>query len=1010
MNVTDLTLDAANLPFVEELLAQYLHEPSSVEPGWRAFFDQLVQDDPDLRSFQRGCSLRPPTLFGSAGQAPVAGISPGVSPQVSYAPERRDSAADQAADGLGQENGSVQVGAMLPEADHMRRTDLEGHDPLPIPTRPGSITDEQLRLQVWQDRVDQLIRAFRVRGHLSAELDPLGRPVPEQPELDPKFYGFTEPALDQRFSTRTIKGSGVRTLREIVQRMRNTYCRSIGVQFMHIDDLHVRHWLQERLEGTENRLEMSRADQLRVLENLTNSVLFEEFIQKKFQGAKRFSLEGAETLIPMLDLAIETAGEQGIREVILGMAHRGRLNVLANIMGKSAKTIFREFADTDPDLHRGRGDVKYHLGYSRDWVTSSGKNLHVSLCFNPSHLEFVNPVALGRTRAKQDRRKDTNREKVMALLIHGDAAFAGEGVVQESLNLSYLPAYQTGGTLHIVVNNQVGFTTPPEQGRSTSYATDIAKMLQVPIFHVNGEDPEAVSQVVKLSMDFRREFQQDVVIDLYCYRKHGHNEGDDPSYTQPEMYRLINQKPGVREGYLQRLLALKEITRQEADAIEEQRREALERDLAEAKSETFTPPPEKVAKVWTGYYAGLESTAEEVDTSLPVSHLSDLLLKQTEVPPGFSVHPRLERMLFGARKKMAQGQTPLDWGAAETLAFASLLAEGHNLRMSGQDSQRGTFSHRHSVLHDYKNPGQYMPLQHLAAEQGRVEILNSTLSEAAILGFEYGYSLDSPSALVIWEAQFGDFCNAAQVIIDQFIVSAEDKWNRFSGLVLLLPHGFEGAGPEHSSARLERFLMLAADDNIQIANPTTPAQYFHLLRRQVIRKWRKPLVVMTPKSGLRHPRATSALQDLASGGFHQVLPDLKVEPSKVDKILLCSGKLAYELEAEREKLERDDVAILRLEQLYPLGDHVLPAALSAYPEGTPVIWVQEEPENMGAWRFLRCRLGESLCSGRHPFVGVTRPESASPATGSAAAHKAEQQDLISEAFAAEPASLSGAKT
>lgn len=860
-----------------------------------------------------------------------------------------------------------------------------------------------------QDRLDQMVRGFRNRGHKIAKIDPLDRPVTEQPELRLEFYDFTPEDLDRPISTRTIGGSNVSTVRRVYDRMHNTYCRSIGVQFMHIEDLALRNWLQLRMEETENRLELTRAQQLRTLENLTNAVVFEEFIQKKFTGAKRFSLEGAETLIPLLETAIELAGEQQTQEVVLAMAHRGRLNVLANIMGKSPRAIFAEFEDQHPEQHRGRGDVKYHLGYSRDWTTSLGKKIHLSLCFNPSHLEFVNPVALGRVRAKQDRKNDPRREKIMAILIHGDAAFAGEGVVQESLNISQVPAYETGGTLHVIVNNQLGFTTPPEQGRSTQYATDIAKMLQVPIFHVNGEDPEAVAQVVNLAMEFRKEFRRDVVIDLYCYRKFGHNEADEPGFTQPEMYRAIGAREGVRDAYLSHLLKLGGVTREEADAIAEHRRETLQQELDLAHEDDFELPREKANQAWSGFHGGDLCTAENVDTGVPKDQLSALLEKLTEVPEGFTLHPKLERFMAG-RRKMAADKQPLDWGAAEALAFATLSVEGHPVRLSGQDCERGTFSHRHSVLHDYQTDNTYMPLGNLTPNQAPIEIYNSTLSETAVLGFEYGYSLDRPTGLVLWEAQFGDFVNAAQVIIDQFIVSAEDKWGRLSGLVMLLPHGFEGMGPEHSSARLERFLMLAAEDNIQIVNPTTPAQYFHCLRRQIKRQWRKPLIIMTPKSGLRHKKAVSTLDEFTEGSFQPMLADPAVDADKVERVLVCSGKIAYELEERREQTGREDIAILRLEQLYPQADDLWANALAPYRAGTPVVWVQEEPDNMGAWRFLRYNLGYSLVDGRHPFYGITREASASPATGSAGSHRMEQQELIDLAFGPELPQMNGARS
>jgi 2-oxoglutarate dehydrogenase E1 component len=621
--------------------------------------------------------------------------------------------------------------------------------------------------------------------------------------------------------------------------------------------------------------------------------------------------------------------------------------------------------------------------------------VHLSLCFNPSHLEYVNPVVLGRTRAKQDRRGDMHHVHKVALIIHGDAAFAGEGIVQEILNMSQLEGYATGGAIHIVVNNQIGFTTPPSQGRSTTYATDVAKMLQIPIFHVNGEDPEAVAQVIRLAMDFRHTFTRDVVIDMYSYRRHGHNETDEPAFTQPLLYAAIAERKSVRDGYLEHLLKLGGVTRDEADAIAVERREHLERELGEARRKDFVRVHDWLGGYWKAYRGGPEAGVPDVDTGVAQSRLQELLRLQTELPADFRPHKQIERLL-GARRAMSQGDRPLDWGAAEALAFASLLTEGVRVRLSGQDAERGTFSHRHSVIHDVTDGRRYMPLRNLSEDQAPVEIYNSPLNEAGVMGFEYGYSLDWPDALVAWEAQFGDFMNAAQVIIDQFIVSAEDKWKRLTGLVLLLPHGYEGAGPEHSSARLERFMALAAEENIQIVQPTTPAQFFHVLRRQVLRPWRKPLVVFTPKSLLRHPQATSTLEECAMGRFQRIIVDHKVK--KPARVLLCSGKVYYELDKRRTELNREDVAIVRLEQLYPLPDVYWRTAVEQCDDGTPVYWVQEEPENMGAWRLLKARFG-SMLFGRFPFTGVCRHESASPATGSASCHKLEQQELLERAFA-----------
>jgi 2-oxoglutarate dehydrogenase E1 component len=938
MDQAERTPNSLSLAFVEALYVEYLRDPASVSADWQDYFRKL---GPSAARAPLGPSFRPRSVFNPAGANGAARLG------------GNGAAAVSAAAGL--------LGAV-----------------------------------VRQDRVDQLVRAYRVRGHMMAELDPLGLPRPHQPELDPEYYELSSADLDRQFSARTLSGAEVMTLREILRRLQTTYCRSIGVQFMHIDDLTVKNWLQERMESSENRLLLSRDEQLRILTKLTDAVIFEEFIQKKYLGAKSFSLEGSESLIPLLVFAIERAVEHGADEITLGMAHRGRLNVLANIMGKSPREIFREFEDTDPELYYGSGDVKYHLGYSSDYLTPNGKKVHLSLCFNPSHLEFVNTVVLGRTRAKQERVHDAGRRHKLAFLIHGDAAFAGEGMVQETLNLSELRAYTTGGTIHIVVNNQIGFTTPPSEGRSSTYATDVAKMLQIPVFHVNGEDPEAVAQVVRTAVDFRNNFGRDVVIDMYGYRRHGHNEGDEPSFTQPLMYRAISERASVRDGYLEHLLKLGEVTRDEADQIAVERRAELERELGEARRKDFVRVQDWLGGYWKGYRGGPESEVMEVDTGFARGGLAGLLEKQCELPDDFHAHKKIGRLLE-QRRDMARGERGLDWGTAELLAFATLVTSGVRVRFTGQDTARGTFSQRHAVLYDVEDGHAYMPLAHLGADQAPIEVYCSPLSEAGVLGYEYGFSLDWPDGLVLWEAQFGDFANAAQVIIDQFIISAEDKWKRLSGLVMLLPHGFEGMGPEHSSARLERFLTLAAEDNIQIVQPTTPAQYFHCLRRQVLRRWRKPLVVLTPKSLLRHPRATSSLDECATGSFQRVLRDAAVDPKQARRVLLCSGKIYYELEQHRENLGRNDVAILRVEQFYPLPDEQLKASLAEFADGTPAIWVQEEPENMGAWRHFQARFGKRLFS-RLPFSGISRVESASPATGSASSHRLEQQEILDKAF------------
>ena len=860
----------------------------------------------------------------------------------------------------------------------------------------GAVVPDQLRWARLQERVDQLVRNYRVRGHIAAKVDPLGRHRPRPVELDPAHYGFTAQDLDSPVSTTLLRGSNVQTLRQVIEHMETAYCSAISSQFMHIDDLQTRDWLQRRIEKSQSRLKLTREQQLRILTKLTDAVIFEQFVRKKYVGMKSFSLEGAETLIPLLDMAIEKLAAQGIREICMGMSHRGRLNVLANILGKKPQQIFREFEDVDVALYTHRGDVKYHLGYHNYITTAQQHEVHISLGFNPSHLEFVNPVTMGRCRGKQDRFGDSQRRSGATLLIHGDAAFAGEGIVQETLNLSQLPGYEVGGTIHVIVNNQIGFTTSPEEARSCGYATDVAKMLQIPIFHVNGEDPEAVAQVVDLALDFRAAFRRDVVIDMYGFRRWGHNEGDEPAFTQPQLYAAIERRPTVREGYLAHLLGAGEITEAEADEISARRFEILEQELAAAREQEFVPHSGTLESMWQGYLGLEECFAEDLETGVNRHRLAAYLDRLATVPEGFRVHRKLVRVLEN-RRAMGTGDKPLDWASAELLALASVADEGFRVRFSGQDSQRGTFSQRHAVLHDTGDDSVFCALQHMSPNQATVEILNSPLSEAGVLGFEYGYSLVFPDGLVLWEAQFGDFGNAAQVIIDQFIASAEDKWRHLSGLVMLLPHGFEGQGPEHSSGRIERFLWLAADDNIQVVIPTTPAQYFHVLRRQVVRRWRKPLVVFTPKSLLRHPQVVSPLDHFTRGRYQRVLPDDAAALQTPRRVLLCTGKIYYDLAEARQQRECTDIAIVRLEQLYPFPESQLKAALADYPKDVPVVWVQEEPENMGAWPFLRFRFCNQLF-GTHPLHAIARSPSASPATGSGNLHRLEQQEIINSAL------------
>ncbi len=924
-------LNAQSLAFVENQYALYVHDPNSVSPDWREYFDEIHADHDTI------------------------------TPEILQAPFPQESIFHR----------SERTAAALPVA-----------------------SDEA----VLQEKLDQLIRNYRVRGHIISQIDPLQAERPSPPELDPAYYGLTEEHLNREFSTQMFGGPEKRTLKDILAWLQSTYCRSIGVQFMHIDSLQVRAWLQDRMESGANRIRLSREQQIRILTRLCDASSFEEFIQKKYLGAKSFSLEGAESLIPLLDMAIERANDHGVDLIVMGMAHRGRLNVLANIMGKRPSRIFREFEDRDPERLMGRGDVKYHLGYSSDWTTQTGNKVHLTLCFNPSHLEFVNPVALGRLRAKQDHLQDYSHSKSCAILIHGDAAFAGEGIVQETLNMSELPGYKTGGTVHIIVNNQIGFTTSPSEGRSCTYATDVARMLQIPIFHVNGEDPEAVAQVVRLAMDFREHFHRDVIIDMYCYRRRGHNEGDEPAFTQPTMYRAIQTRKSVFESYRKSLLSLNELGRGEIQGIMEARALLLEEELAEARRDQFQYLQDSGGGIWEGFFGGPYADSDKVNTGLTAPDIQRLTERLNTPPEGFTPHKRVNRILQ-QRLAMGTGNVPFDWGGAELLAFGSLVDTRIQMRFSGQDVRRGTFSHRHAALYDADNGKVWIGLQDLADRPELVEIHNSPLSEAGVVGYEYGYSLDCPNGLVIWEAQFGDFVNAAQVIIDQFISSAEDKWDRLSGLVMLLPHGFEGQGPEHSSARLERFLMLAAEDNMTIAVPSTPSQYFHMLRRHVLRKWTKPLIVMTPKSLLRHKEAVSPLSEFQDGHFGEVIPDTRdLSKNKVRRILLCCGKVYYELEAMRRELACDDIAIIRIEQLYPFPTADLESVLSDYPAGIPAVWVQEEPTNNGAWPFLRVQFGENIFN-KHPFEDNCRPASASPATGSGTSHKIEQQALLQQAFA-----------
>ncbi|SIO13643.1 2-oxoglutarate dehydrogenase E1 component [Singulisphaera sp. GP187] len=847
-----------------------------------------------------------------------------------------------------------------------------------------------------QAAVTRLIDAYREIGHYLADLDPLKlNPARDSHELlDLAAFGLSSADLDKPFYNK-LSDPPHSTLRELIAVLRETYCRKIGVEYMHIRNVEVRRWLQSRMEPNRNRPNFDLRKKRRIVLKLNAAELFESFLHSHYIGQKRFSLEGGEMLIPLLDSIIEGSSKFGVREIVMGMPHRGRLNVLANILNKPYGMIFSEFEGNMPETVGGDGDVKYHLGFSADHVTTDKHSIHLSLTPNPSHLEAVNPVVEGRVRAKQRRFKDRDRKLGLPILIHGDAAFAGQGLVPETLNLSQLPGYRTGGTIHIVVNNQIGFTTAPSEGRSTRYCTDVAKMIEVPIFHVNGEDPEAVVYVAELALEFRETFGQDVVIDMVCYRRHGHNEGDEPAFTQPLMYGKIKDRMSIRELYTENLVMIGELSTDEVETIAETFRDKMEEVYKEVHEGQSTPKPLQpgFGSHWQGFTPHYSFAPTE--TGIPYDTLAQMTTAMAVVPAGFAVNPKIER-IYGNRVKVMEAKGGVDWAFAESLAFGSLLIENTPVRLSGQDSRRGTFSQRHAVIVDGQTGERYYPLKNLAAEQAEICIYDSLLSESAVLGFDYGYSLDEPHMLILWEAQFGDFANGAQVIIDQFIASAESKWGRASGLVMLLPHGYEGQGPEHSSARLERFLQLCAEDNIQVVTPSTPAQYFHVLRRQVRRNFRKPLIVMTPKSLLRHKLAVSPVDELVSNRFYEAIDDPAADPERIRRVVVCGGKVYYDLIAKREEVGKTrDVAIVRLEQLYPWPEEALKAALSRYKNVREWVWAQEESQNMGAWTFVAPRLQELM---GFPFQYVGRDASASPATGSHSVHEREQNELVEAAI------------
>ncbi|AHJ63960.1 2-oxoglutarate dehydrogenase E1 component [Granulibacter bethesdensis] len=874
----------------------------------------------------------------------------------------------------------------------------------------STITEESPRDSVRAATLDSIralmmIRAYRVRGHLEARLDPLGLQVPApHPELDPRSYGFTETDLDHPVFIDGLLGRETATVREIVDILRRSYCGPIGVEFMHIQDPRQKSWIQRRIEGGYWRRTITDQDRRTLLQQLTEAEGFEVFCQKKYVGTKRFGLEGGESMIPALHAIIANAAAQGVNEIAIGMPHRGRLNTLVNIVRKPYTQVFSEFAGaaSKPDDVQGSGDVKYHLGTSAD-IESAGHTVHLSLQPNPSHLEAVDPVVVGKVRARQDMAGDTRqRRSVMGILMHGDAAFAGQGLVYETLAMSQLIGYRTGGTVHVVVNNQIGFTTVPAHAYSGLYCTDVAKAIQSPILHVNADDPEAVAFCARMVTDFRMEFGVDTVLDIVCYRRHGHNETDEPAFTQPLMYNAIRARKTTRTLYAEALAERGVVSADEGRRMWDSFNDTLEQAFSTAKS--YVP---NKADWLEGHWAGMQQDVAKDDrvdeaTALPHETLELVGDALSHIPEGFAVNPKIARQLE-AKQKMIESGEGIDWATGEALAFGSLLLEGHRVRLSGEDCQRGTFSHRHAVLIDQENQNEYVPLNNIAPQQARIEIYNSLLSEAGVLGFEYGYTLADPRTLVLWEAQFGDFANGAQVIIDQFLASGETKWLRMSGLTLLLPHGMEGQGPEHSSARLERYLQLCAERNMAVCNLTTPANYFHALRRQLKRNFRKPLVIMTPKSLLRHKLAVSSLAEMTGDtAFQTVIPEIDtlVAPEKVRRVVMCSGKVYYDLLAQRREAGIDDIAIIRLEQLYPFPKNSLSRVISCY-SNADVIWCQEEAANNGAWTFVDRKIEAVLNSiggkaTRPSYVG--RAEAASPATGLAKVHQAQQDRLVREAL------------
>ncbi|HMA12717.1 MAG TPA: 2-oxoglutarate dehydrogenase E1 component [Steroidobacteraceae bacterium] len=846
-----------------------------------------------------------------------------------------------------------------------------------------------------QVAVLRLINAYRYLGVRKAELDPLQRfEPPPTPELDPEHYGLTEADLAREFETGSLFGVERTTLADILQRLKSAYCGHVGIEYMHITDVARKRWLQERIESAQGRFGVSIDLKKQLLKRLTDAETLEKFLHTRHVGQKRFSLEGGESLVPLLDQVIARCARHGAKEIVMGMAHRGRINVLVNIMGRTVDSLYEEPANGDPDTPLS-GDVKYHQGFSTDIATQYGP-VHLALAFNPSHLEIVHPVVRGSVRARQDRRGDVLGYEVVPVILHGDAALSGQGVVMESLNMSQTRGFRNGGAIHIVINNQIGFTTSdPRDVRSTLYCTDVAKMVEAPVLHVNGDDPEAVAFAVQTAVDFRYTFHKNVFIDLVCYRRHGHNEQDEPLATQPLMYRRINAHPSARTLYAQRMVDEGVLTQAQADDLIDTCRERLEH--GEPLSQSVQSDFKETYGVNWGRFRG--TAAGEVPTAVPAARLDFLGERITTLAHEVELHPRVQKVLDD-RRRMRAGEMLVDWGYAETLAYASLLDAGHNVRLSGQDSARGTFFHRHAVWHDQKRErrqsGVYIPLEHIHDRQGNFTVIDSLLSEEAVLAFEYGYATADPDTLVVWEAQFGDFANGAQVVIDQFITSGEAKWGRLCGLTLLLPHGFEGQGPEHSSARLERYLQLCAQDNIQVCVPTLPAQIFHLLRRQIVRPQRKPLVLLTPKSLLRHPVSTSSLAELSNGAFRPVIDDPRA-PLQARRVVACSGRVWFDLEAARAERGLDDVALVRIEQLYPFPEDAFRATLDAYPHAATFVWAQEEPMNQGAWFQTLHHLNHCAPSGRH-FHYAGRPPAAAPASGYIARHRAELEAFVTDAL------------